>query len=132
MTSTPRPQPATFASPEAAVAAEKPPRRGITKLAWVLWGFVGSILGGVAGGYAGVLSIADSTDDFSGLIIIFTIPMGWFIGGLVAILLAWVAEHENRSPKGNSSRAFLTAGGFLTPPFLLVLLVFGTQAVMGG
>lgn len=61
-----------------------------------------------------------------------TIPIGWLIGGIISVLLAWIAEHRNRSAKANWSRTFLAFFGFLSPLMVLLFAIFVPQVIMGG
>ncbi len=108
----------------------KPVGRWRQRMGWLLLGLLGGIAGAVIAGVLTARSLEGNTDDFAGLIVVVTVPLGYLVGTLFVVILGWATGRSTRSggtvSGGTGSRS---QGSRPTFAFLGALLPFVGIAV---
>lgn len=111
------------ADAETAMTGATNDRSIATALSWMVLGAVGSVGGALVALLLTYSSIKDSTDDYAGLIFILTVPLGFVIGTIIAMVHAWQAERQSPSSGNLFSRTELAFSGVLLPIVTAVSIV---------
>lgn len=87
---------------------------------WSLFGAVGAYGGAALAIPLTSLTVEASTDDFAGLLYLFTVPLGFIVGTIMACMIAAAIEREAPSSEDLFTRAELTFAGVVLPILLLI------------
>jgi len=108
-----QPEPASTApAPDPALTTH---RTKIEALMWTIAGAVSAYGGAVVAWFMTLDSIENSTDDYAGLLVILTVPLGFIVGLTLVMLYAWSEERMSRSHEDLFTRTQLAFAGAILP-----------------